>query len=274
MEVNILEREGDALRFILSGVSVQTANALRRLMIAEVPVMAIDDVVFIENTSPMQDEIVAHRLGLVPIRTDLDSYVLPEECDCHSELGCGKCRVTLTLDAEAGDAVRTVYSGEIRSEDPDVVPVTEKIPLAKLAPGQRLRLEASVRLGMGRDHAKWQPVSACAYKHLPKITVSNACDGCGKCVDACAKRVLTMKESRAFATSPADCTACKLCERICPKEPKSISIGFKDGSFVFRIESTGSLSPERVVVEAAKLLKKKADDFVEQVKAIKRGDES
>jgi len=273
LEVKILEKEGNTLRFILKGVGVQTANALRRVMIAEVPSMAIDDVVFVENTSPLQDEVIAHRLGLIPLKTDLDSYVLPEECECHSELGCSKCRVTLTLDAEAGDTTRIVYSSEIRSEDPDVTPVSEKIPIAKMAPGQRLRLEAYARLGMGKDHAKWQSVSACAYKYLPRIRFSSACDGCGKCVDACSKKVLALKESKAVAVNPVDCTTCRVCEENCPREKKAISVGSQVESFVFRVESTGALPPQRVVVEAAKAMKEKADEFVKQIEAIKRGDE-
>ena len=67
------------------------------------PAMAIEDVIIIDNTSVLYDEIVAHRLGLIPLKTDLDAYVLPEECDCKSELGCSKCRASFTLEAEAVD---------------------------------------------------------------------------------------------------------------------------------------------------------------------------
>ena len=56
----------------------------------------------------MFDELVAHRLGLIPLKTDLNRYNLPEDCDCKSALGCPKCRVLLVLDAEATDKIRTV----------------------------------------------------------------------------------------------------------------------------------------------------------------------
>jgi DNA-directed RNA polymerase subunit D len=81
-----------------------------------------------------------------------------------------ECRVTLTLDAEAKDGTRTVYSGEIVSDNPEIIPVSDRIPIIKLAKNQKLKLEAYARLGRGKTHAKWQPVSMCAYKYFPKIT--------------------------------------------------------------------------------------------------------
>ncbi len=168
----MLEKDGANLRLLIKGADVPLVNALRRIIIAEVPSMAIDEVVVIENSSILQDEIIAHRLGLIPLRTDLDSYNLPETCSCKSEFGCNLCRVTLALDAEAKEGTRTVYSGELRSENPEIVPVSDKIPILKLAKEQRLKLEAYARLGKGKNHAKWQPVSTCAYKYYPKIEIA------------------------------------------------------------------------------------------------------
>lgn len=165
MEIKILERDAETIRFLLKGVSPAFANALRRSIISEVPVMAIDDVMIVENNSIMYDEILAHRLGLIPLKTDLDGYVLPEDCDCKSELGCNKCRASLTLQVETKETSLTVYSGELKSET-DVVPVSDKIPITKLGPFQKIKLEAYAKLGRGREHAKWKAVAICAYKIL------------------------------------------------------------------------------------------------------------
>ena len=119
--------------------------------------MAIDVVVILENSSVLYDEILAHRLGMIPIRTDLSRYNLPEECDCGNPLGCHKCRVLFVLDAKGRDKVSTVASGDLVSEDREVRPVSESIPLVKLAVGQSVKLEAYARLGRGKEHAKWQP---------------------------------------------------------------------------------------------------------------------
>src|SRR2546428_10929048 len=114
MDIKLLSKEQDTLRFVLSGVKPAFANALRRIMLSEVPVMAIDDVMILENNSVMYDEILAHRLGLIPITTDLESYNLPEECTCKSELGCSKCRASLSLEIER-DALHLLHPS--RSEE-------------------------------------------------------------------------------------------------------------------------------------------------------------
>lgn len=160
VSIDVLESNPSRIRIRLKGVDRAYANGIRRVAISQVPTMAIDDVVLLENSSVMFDELVSHRLGLIPLKTDLDRYNLPEDCDCKNALGCPKCRVLLVLDAEATDKVRTVSSGDLVSEDPESKPVSDKIPIVKLAPGQKIKLEAYARLGRGSEHAKWQPTAA------------------------------------------------------------------------------------------------------------------
>ena len=159
IKAKMLEDTGSSVTVQLEGVDRTYANAVRRFCISEVPSMAIDDVVILENSSVLYDEILAHRLGMIPIKTDLERYVLPEKCDCGSPLGCNKCRVLLVLDATGKDKVSTIYSGDLVSEDRDIRPISETIPLVKLARGQTVKLEAYARLGRGKEHAKWQPCS-------------------------------------------------------------------------------------------------------------------
>jgi DNA-directed RNA polymerase subunit D len=157
VKVKVLEDTGSMVSMQFEGVDRSYVNAVRRFCIAEVPSMAIDDVVILENSSVLYDEILAHRLGMVPIKTDLERYNLPEECDCGNPLGCHKCRVLFVLDAKAKEKVSTVNSGDLVSEDREIRPVSETIPLVKLALGQTVKLEAYARLGRGKEHAKWQP---------------------------------------------------------------------------------------------------------------------
>jgi DNA-directed RNA polymerase subunit D len=255
MKIEVLEKHDNDMRLLIREVDVPYMNALRRTVIAEVPCMAIDEVVVIENNSILQDEMIAHRLGLVSLKTDLDSYNLPEECTCKSEFGCNLCRVTLTLDAEAKEGTRTVYSGELVSENPATVPVSDKIPLMKLAKRQRLRLEAYARLGKGKTHAKWQAVSKCTYKYLPKIEIAGRrCDGCGKCVDICPRRVLTKAENKIEIRDLMACILCQDCVKACPQDSPAIQVSGDDTTFIFNVESTGALTPERIVTEAVKVL--------------------
>ncbi len=159
MKTKVIEDTGNSVVIQLDGVDRSYANAVRRFCLAEVPSMAIDDVVILENSSVLYDEILAQRLGMVPIRTDLTRYILPEKCDCGSPLGCHKCRVLFVLDAKGKEKVSTVLSGDLVSEDRDVRPVSESIPIVKLAQGQSVKLEAYARLGRGKEHAKWQPAT-------------------------------------------------------------------------------------------------------------------
>ena len=157
VKAKLLEETATSVTLQLEGIDRSYANAVRRFCIAEVPSMAIDDVVILENSSVLYDEVLAHRLGMIPIKTYLDRYVLPEKCDCGSPLGCHKCRVLFVLDAKGKDRVSTVYSGDLVSEDREIRPVSETIPVVKLATGQSVKLEAYARLGRGKEHAKWQP---------------------------------------------------------------------------------------------------------------------
>jgi DNA-directed RNA polymerase subunit D len=276
MEIKIGERKDLFLRLIVEDVDTAFMNSLRRIMLAEVPSMAIDEVVVVENSSMIHDEILAHRLGLIPLKTDLDSYNLPEDCTCKSELGCNLCRASLTLDVEAGDNIRTVYSNELVSENPSIVPVSDKIPIAKLAPAQKIKLEAYARLGKGEKHAKWQPVSVAAYKQFPKVKVNEKlCDTCGKCVEVCPKRVLTLSESgkKLELRNVIDCTVCKDCVDVCPASPPALEVSWNKNVFVLDIESTGALPVERIVLEALKILDKKAELFLEQL-SVKKDAES
>ncbi len=271
MDVKILEEKDNTLRFLLKGTGHAYANALRRAMMAEVPAMAIEDVIVIENTSVLYDEVIAHRLGLIPIKTDLDAYVLPEECDCKSELGCSKCRASFTLEAEAVDEPVMVYSSDLKPES-DATPVSGNIPIVKLGPMQKLKLEVYARLGRGLEHAKWQPVSACAYKYLPRVTLNaeNLANP-EEVIRVCPTDVYAHDpESKITVRDELACTLCMDCvEKAVPIDSKKafpIKIDGDDTAFVFYVESTGALPSKRIVEEAAKVLEKKASGLTDLAK--------
>ncbi len=139
----------------LKGVQLQYANALRRICLNGVPVFAIDTIDIIENTSVLPDEGLAHRLGLIPIKTDLGRFNEPAKCDCKSETGCSNCKVMLVLDSGDSDVPKTIFTDELTSEDDSIKPISDKIPIVQLASGQRVKIECYARLGRGREHAKW-----------------------------------------------------------------------------------------------------------------------
>ncbi|MHA2142052.1 MAG: DNA-directed RNA polymerase subunit D [Candidatus Thorarchaeota archaeon] len=263
MEIMIIHRQDDAFHFLVEGIDVAFANALRRTMLTRVPAMAIDEVLVLENTSVMYDEILAHRLGLVPLVTDLESYNLPQDCDCEGK-GCSLCQCTLTLEKESGSEELVVYSGDLVSQDPKVNPAAGEIPLVKLAPNQRLIIEAYARLGTGHENAKFQPVATVAYKYVPIVEVDkDKCTKCEACVEVCPKKIFVIDKDTLATQNTLDCTMCELCVQEC--EPGAITIGSKNDAFLFKVESTGALSPEVVVEQASAILKNRirvALDFV------------
>ncbi len=152
----------------LKGVPLQYANALRRICLNGVPIFAVDTVDIIDNSSVLPDEGLAHRLGLIPLKTDLSRFNEPTKCDCNSETGCTNCRVMLVLDSGEDDTTRTVLSGELSSEDDTVKPISDNIPIVQLAPGQKVKVECYARLGRGSEHAKWNSTNVSVLTETDK----------------------------------------------------------------------------------------------------------
>ena len=153
--LEVINKDNQKISVKLKDVPLQYANALRRICLNGVPVFAIDTVDIIENSSVLPDEGLAHRLGLIPLTTDLSRFNEPSKCECQSETGCSNCKVMLVLDSGDTDVTKTVLSNEISSEDDSIKPVSDKIALVQLAPNQRIKVECYARLGRGTEHAKW-----------------------------------------------------------------------------------------------------------------------
>jgi DNA-directed RNA polymerase subunit D len=258
MEIEIKNRADNQLTFIIEGADVSLVNALRRISMVEVPTMAIETVEILKNDARIFDEALAHRLGLVPIATDLEAMVLPEDCDCEDH--CSRCSVSLVL---KGKGPKTLYSGDLKSEDSNTKPVLDTIPLVKLKEGDEVELEAIAKLGVGGDHAKWQPTTTCAYKAYPQITVdTDKCEACLQCVQECPRSVLEYdeKKNQIKVVDLENCSLCKTCMKDC--QSGAITVDIVDDKFIFRIETDGSLSPIQVLTQACDILSGKADKIV------------
>jgi len=155
LSLEVINQNENKISIRLKGIPIQYANALRRICLNGVPIFAIDTVDIVENTSIMPDEAIAHRLGLIPLKTDSTDITISEE-----ETDESSSRVELTLDSEENDAedksgTRTVFSNELKGKDSVVRPISDKIPIVTLAPGQKVKFQAYARLGRGTEHAKW-----------------------------------------------------------------------------------------------------------------------
>ena len=154
MKIENFKAEKNKLKFDLRDASVSLANAIRRTIMSEVPSIAIDEVDFYENTTSLFDEYIAHRLGMIPLVTDLKSYKVASEC-CGGN--CSKCSTIFTLEFTGPG---TAYSKELKGKDKNIVPVFDNIPIMKLEEGQSLRLEAkAVLVTTVQQQRRWLVVS-------------------------------------------------------------------------------------------------------------------
>jgi DNA-directed RNA polymerase subunit D len=253
MKIQIVEESDLKLKFILNS-STAFANSLRRAMKSLVPTMAVDYIDFYMNTSYIYDEILAHRIGLIPIKTDLQRFNLPDKCVCDGE-GCPNCQVSFRLNIEGP---KVVYSGDFVSDDPEVVPVYDNIPVIELDKDQQLMMEAVARLGTGREHVKWQPVSACTYRIIPDIRIDDECSRCKECVEICPRDVFEFKDDRVVVRKPEECSMCMECVKVC--EEGHIVVDETE-NFFFTVEGTGALPVREILKEALKILKEKAEEM-------------
>ncbi len=249
--LEFLEESEFKIKFKLLNATPALANSFRRAMKSLVPTMAVDYVDFYVNSSYLYDEIIAHRIGLLPIKTDLNKYNFQDKCVCGGE-GCPNCQISFRLNVEGP---RIVYSGDFISDDPEIHFVFGDIPVLELYEGQQLMIEAIARLGTGKEHAKFQPVSVCSYKIIPKISISENCNRCLSCVDICPRNVLKLENNRIEVSNILNCSLCCECEKVC--EIGAIRVE-ETNNFLFTVESTGALPIRVIMSKALEILKEKA----------------
>lgn len=244
MKVEVLEKNTEKVYLRLKETSRGFANSLRRLILEEVPTMAIDDVEFHKNDSVLYDEIIAHRLGLIPLKTDLDSYEFPEECSCGG-VGCARCQVSLTLSRKGGD----INSKDLESQDPEIVPAFENIAITKLSKDQKIELITYARLGKGKTHAKWAP----GFTYFrPAVEIKDI----KEVKDICPKKLF--KDGKINKEEMYKCDLCGLCE-----EQLGAKLDEKNDEFIFYFENFGQLKNKNVFIKAADILNEKVKDFRE-----------
>jgi DNA-directed RNA polymerase subunit D len=262
MEVEVLSTTNDQLKLLVQGMEPTFMSAIRRIIMSEVPIPAIDKVYIAENTSVLYDEMLAHRLGLIPLKGG-ETLTLPERCGCDNK-GCNLCESVLTLEVEAKEDNSIVYSGRLKAEGL-VFPANNDIPIVKLNSGQKLALVAHARLGLGKEHAKWQPVSVCVVKYEPVVSIdSNKCELHAVCVEECPKKILAVKGKNLTVTSIWDCSLCKVCEEVCPNS--AIKVSYNDRNSELIVETTGSISTEELVLAACEVLLHKCEELKNSIK--------
>uniref|UniRef100_A0A915L0E5 DNA-directed RNA polymerases I and III subunit RPAC1 n=1 Tax=Romanomermis culicivorax TaxID=13658 RepID=A0A915L0E5_ROMCU len=196
IRIKIINNRGDDLEFDLINVEAPFANALRRILLAEVPSMAIDRVFLYQNTSLIQDEIFCHRLGMIPIKVDPRRFSFRKDIDDEKdvkpentlEFGLHvKCTKNKSSAKDSKEEENLYLNSRVYSKDLKWIPVGDQatkfaecppspvhpdILLNKLRPGQEIELKCHCVKGIGRDHAKFSPVATASYRLLPEIILN------------------------------------------------------------------------------------------------------
>jgi len=284
-KIEITDLTAESISFILSDTDLSMANALRRILIAEVPTIAIEHVNMEVNSTAFHDEYLAHRLGMIPlISTSIKRRYFPRDCDCFPP-GCPKCQVELTLSVKnteqqvlqvtSRDLVLSAASqanavGYREEEARPVPPASEDDPgilIVKLAKNQELKLTAVAIKGIGKDHAKWSPVSTAVMKFEPDVRINKgemdllSDRNKAAFVGSCPTKVYKFDEmSRQVDIEDAgNCMFCLECVKKSEQMglPNLVTIRDKEKRFHFTVESTGVMPPEMIVQTALDLLRQK-----------------
>ncbi|MCQ2086144.1 MAG: DNA-directed RNA polymerase subunit D [archaeon] len=275
MDVKIIEMNERKCKFILKNSSPARANALRRTILFDIPKMAIDNVEFWlghadwgnETNTPLFNEIVAHRLGMIPIPTDENFEVdnLSPDKDYRSS-------AIKYVIKENGPKI--VYSGDLKLvdgpvnvEDKSLLEIRDKgIPIVELGKGQSILAYAYAVMGTAKKHIKWQVASGVGYKYMPVINIDDGeIDFVQDIAKSCPKNVFDVKNGKLVVRDALVCSLCRTCEEL---SGGSVTVVGDSSQFLFTFETDGSLTAQQVINKAVSILSKNAKKVADDVAAL------
>jgi len=305
LSIKVVQLEKDEMEFDLVGIDFSLANAFRRIMLAEVPSMAVDKVFIYNNTSIIQDEVLAHRLGLIPYKADHRLFEMHKK-----EAGEGKPRDgnedpmnvdqdTLVFKLQVKCKKNPKYKGTSRDHDldemyidhkvyskhiqwvpvgdqrnyykaSDIGPVFDDILIAKLRPGQQIDIVMHCVKGIGKDHVKFQPVATASYRLLPEIILKQPVVGeKAQRLKACFPKGVIRVEN----IDGQDVARVGRCRKdTCSREvlrhedlKDCVELTRIKDHFIFSIESVGALPPNVIFTEAVDILMQKCQTLLNEL---------
>ncbi len=236
--MNILKKQERKMVFVAQ-IKESLANAIRKY-VGEIPVLSVEDVEIHKNGSPLYDETVAHRIGLVPLK---QTAVKKEG------------NVFKISSSKEGFVCAKEIVGEIE-------PIYEDMPITYLDKGQELEITGRAVKGKGNDHSKFSPGNI-FYRRAKKIILEK------KVLDlikkSCSDAEIKEKGDKIIILDDKEKEVGDLCEGIAEKENSPIEIEEID-ELVLNIESFGQIGPDEIFSGAVKALKKDIDEFLKRIK--------
>jgi len=307
VKVKVMRKEGFDLEFDLVGVDPSIANAIRRLLISDVPSMAIEKVYMYNNTSIIQDEVLSHRLGLIPLRADPRLFEMyNEKADTDGIYGNGRNTLEFELkvkcrknpDAPAGsDNPDDLYldskiftrhmkwvprPGQLqmlsdgKETTPNPGPVEDDILISKMRPGHEMDIKMFAVKGVGRDHAKFSPVCTAYYRLLPEIRINRPVlnEAALRLRESFSPGVIDIVKNedgdQEAVVKDARNDACSRNFYRYPDLADAVTLQKVPDHFIFTVESVGAVQPEDLVVQALDLLEDKCDSFLRELNTAKK----
>lgn len=266
--IEILHFDEELVKFFMTGLDPPLLNAFRRILLSEVPTVAISGVTIFQNTSVIHDENFAHRLGLIPIKFEPESLEWKAPDAEWSDLNSLCFELKAVCDQSKGEKRKSVYSGDMQwrpmsaeqaalfKDDPPR-PVADDILLTQLGAGQEIEVECFCEKGIGQEHAKWSPVCTAHYRLRSEIefTTPITGDDAEFLKEVCPMGVFDIEdlptgEKRAFVTDPRKCTTCRQCLDKFPGDDKGLKLTKVKDECIFSIESSGCV-PAPLLFERA-----------------------
>lgn len=271
MALKILKAEDRFIRFSIDGITPSVANALRRTFLDDIPKLAIDKVIFhhgqirdregsvYDSSLPLFDEIVAHRLSLVPLVTD-PKMNFREECSCGGE-GCPLCTMSYSIN-KIGPAV--VTSADLQPMgNPELVPSETEIPIVKLGPKQAMLVTAEAIMGRGKSHTKWQATSGVSYKYHREFVLDKAeHEEWSSIKDKCPENIVSEDSKTVRFT---DDTPCSSVTQLL--DYPSVRVIEDDTQYIFQFETDGSYKAVDILEYALKRLPQRLNTLLESLTA-------
>lgn len=286
--------KGRELEVDLIGIGPAISNAYRRIMIAEVPTVAIEHCFIYNNTSVIQDEMLAHRLGLIPLRIDptkVDwkptSVDFEETSRCFTNIFtlAAKCEKLPDIDSDRLGRRQELYkdykvfSGHLKwaplagqkemfSEKDLPRPVNQKILVAKLSGNQEIDLKLHAIKGIGRDHAKFSPVATATYRLMPDIQLKCSIKGedAVRLQGSFSKGVIELKgDTREAKVVNARIDSGSRNVFRFPDLKEKVKYDLIKDHFIFKIESTGCIPALDILLQSCIILESKCEHFLKEL---------
>ncbi|MCD6157794.1 MAG: DNA-directed RNA polymerase subunit D [Euryarchaeota archaeon] len=223
-------------------------NSLRRILLSEIPKVAFTRVMFEENNTAFFEEYIAHRIGLIPLKTDVRYYFDSDgNLKDLKKLKDEKYYYEIHVSNTGDDAIMLMSSDirPLKKEYPEIV--IKDIPLIPLGPGQSLIARITANVGIGKEHARHQAVIAPAFKPYPMVRN----EGCrypkdcpdAPCVDVCPQSIFRIdkRNKKVVVKDVEKCKMCRDCVEVCPFG--IVDVLWDETHYLLKYETDGSISP-------------------------------